>query len=164
MPQKNKNKQIESFEKTLNELGIFNPFQVTEYKQKGRIVIASLDSVEKYDRDSWMINEIVYDMKNEPYVKLVGEFWYCGLLRDGKILYPLSEFKEFLETVKPTVRMIKDDIMYFKHPLSKKATNKIWDLEIEVQHIGTEFGDPEDDEIYLKINSPERTKKNNRNL
>ena len=148
---KNKQNQREFSEKTFEELGIINPFQATEYKEKGRIFIFSLDAVEKYDRDSWCINEIVYDMKVEPYVKLIGEFWYCGLLQDGKILYPLSEFKEFMETVKPSVRMIKDDIMYFNYPLSKRATNRLRNLEIEVQHIGTEFGDPEDDEIYLKI-------------
>ncbi len=148
---KNKQIQREFSEKTFEELGIINPFQATEYKDKGRIFIFSLDAVEKYDRDSWCINEIVYDMKVEPYVKLVGEFWYCGLLQDGKILYPLSEFEEFMEKVKPSVRMIKDDIMYFNYPLSKRATNRLRNLEIEVQHIGTEFGDPEDDEIYLKI-------------
>ena len=151
MPKRNKQNQSEFSEKTFEELGIINPFQATEYKEKGRIFIFSLDAVEKYDRDSWCINEIVYDMKVEPYVKLIGEFWYCGLLQDGKILYPLSEFKEFMETVKPSVRMIKDDIMYFNYPLSKRATNRLRNLEIEVQHIGTEFGDPEDDEIYLKI-------------
>ena len=159
MPHKNKNKQIEFFEKTLEELGIFNPFLVTDYKQKGRIVISSLDTVEKYDRDTWCINEILFDMKNEPYVKLAGEFWYCGLLQDGKILYPLSEFKTFMDTVKPSVREIKNDVMYFNNPLSKTVIKKILNYEIHVQHIGTEFGDPEDDEIYLKINNPNNENK-----
>ena len=151
MSKKSKQNQSALSEKSFEALGIINPFQVTKYKEKGRIFIFSLDAVEKYDRDSWSINEIIYDMKVEPYVKLVGEFLYCGLLQDGKILYPLSEFKEFMDTVKPSVRMIKDDVMYFRHPLSKRATNKMRNIEIEVQHIGTEFGDPEDDEIYLKI-------------
>jgi len=129
---------------------VFNPFQITEYKEKGRIVIFSLDAVEKYDKETWCINEELFKMKAEPYVKIVGEFLYCGLLQDGKILYPLSEFNEFMETVKPSVNMIENDIMYFKHPLSKRAIKKMAELEIIVQHIGTEFDDPEDDEIYLK--------------
>lgn len=162
MPKRNKQNQSEFSEKTFEELGIINPFQVTEYKEKGPIFIFSLDAVEKYDRDSWSINEIVYNMKIEPYVKLVGEFLYCGLLQDGKILFSLSEFKEFMDTVKPSVKMIKDDIMYFNYPQSKRATNKLWNLEIEVQHIGTEFGDPEDDEIYLKISGVEKRKKSNK--
>ena len=52
MPKRNKQNQREFSEKTFEELGIINPFQVTEYKEKGRIFIFSLDAVDKYDRDS----------------------------------------------------------------------------------------------------------------
>lgn len=149
MPKKQKIKQNE-FEKLCEELSIVNPFQITEYKPSGRIFIGSIDAVEKYDPNTWCLNEEIFEMKKEPYVKLVGEFWYCGLLQDGKILFSFSEFQEFMKTVDLSVKEIENDIIYF-NPLSKTAIDKIFDFEIEVRHIGTEFGDPEDDEIYLKI-------------
>lgn len=151
MPEESNKKEIDIAKNAIEEIMVNNPFKITEYSSQSRIFIFSLDAIEKYEPDTWSINREFFEMKNEPYVKLVGEFCYCGQLQDGKILYPLSEFKEFMETVKPSVRAIENNVLYFKNPLSKRTFNKIADLEILVQHIGTEFGNQEDDEIYLKI-------------
>lgn len=148
---KNKDEANVYSQNPFEESPVFNPFEATDYSQKGRIVIASLEAVEKYEPDSWSINEELFGMKDEPYVKLVGEYWYCGLLVDGKILYPLSEFKALMEKVNPKVLKIENDVMYFKQPFSKRAGKVLSDLEIIVQHIGTEFGDLKDDEIFIKV-------------
>ena len=116
-----------------------------KYTQSGRIYIYSLDALHlNVDKES---NRYL-EKKRGTFHALEGEFFYCDLLVDGKLILNEKQLDELLRLQMLPIHKVVNSIMYIRsfNEVNRSIYNA---LAKKVQHIGTENMDDDDDECEL---------------
>ena len=117
-----------------------------KYTQSGRIYVYSLDALHlNIDKE---INSYL-EKKRGSLHALEGEFFYCDLLVDGKLILNERQLDELLRLQMLPIHKLVNGIMYIRsfNEVNRSIYNA---LAKKVIHIGTEnIADDEDDECEL---------------
>lgn len=132
-----------------------------EYKDCSGIIIWNVDQVELHNAadDGYytaLNNEITY-------FKIVGEFYYCGLLIDGILFFEEKELLGLVSFIDPDFDVIKCDQLCFLQFL-KQNLDILRKAELEAKHFSTDFvEDEEEDDImyFLNITKEIKSRKDN---
>lgn len=119
---------------------------MAEFKTQSNISIFSIDAIE--------LNIIpkaygIFDADDEILHIIAGEFMYCDLLVDAKLIVTEKQFDEILNLQNISIHKIVDSIIYI-HSLSPENRKKFNDLNKQVQYLSIEnIDDDDEDEIEI---------------
>ena len=126
-----------------------------EFKSKAPIIIYAFYGIEKYNKESEAAHT---DLSLDTvYYKIIGDFFYCGLVVFGKLFLTEKEANKLVSKINPSLICIKNEAFYFDI-LSDESLYTLRNIKLKAKHIGTNFENPKDrnDEdaneyLFLKI-------------
>ena len=116
------------------------------FKTTSEILIYSIDAIElNIDKNSY---SAISEMKDTLHI-LDGEFLYCDLLLDAKLIVTEKQLDEILQMQNISIHKVVDSIIYI-HSLTEKNRKLFNDLKKQATRISIEDIDTED-EYYVFI-------------
>src|ERR1017187_3614596 len=117
-----------------------------QFKTRSAISIINLEAIELN------INPGDYglDDQEENFLHLIaGEFMYCGLVVDGKLIVTENQLDQILEIENISIHKIHDSIIYI-HSFSPEGRNKFNESSMQVEYLSTEnFDDDMEDNVLI---------------
>jgi hypothetical protein len=119
------------------------PEEQLEYEPHGKLIIFSIEGLEmNIVPESYGVTEY----PEQSYHRLMGEFFYRGLLLDCQLIMSEQRVDTLLQTLKISINKIINGILYFT-PLNENQMNKIKNNSFDVKCFGDyNLSDVEDDE------------------
>src|ERR1035438_2790675 len=120
---------------------------MAQFKTKSTILIINLEAIElDIDPGSYgILEETLLHM-------IVGEFMYCGLAVDGKLIVTENQLDQILEIENISIHKIFASIIYI-NSFSSEARAKFNESNRQVEYLSTENfdDDMEDDVLIFKL-------------
>lgn len=115
---------------------------MSEFKTEGLLIILSLDEIELN-----IIPEEYGILDTEDICHVIeGEFFYCGLAIDGKLIVTENEMNNLLSLLNISIFKISEKTMYVR-PIKISELKK---LNLQVKFLSTEnFDDDLEDDITI---------------
>lgn len=117
-----------------------------EFKTKSNLSILSLNAIElKISPEDYGI----LDSEDELVHVIQGEFMYCDLAVDGKLIVTETQLYKILALENLSIHKIVDSIIYI-HSLSAKSIKKFNNSKAQVEFLSIEnLEDDDEDEVMV---------------